>query len=184
MPGVSPTEPDPMADWMPESWQGRTATQLPDYPDPRVLEDTVQRMSKLPPLVTSWEIESLRERLATAARGESFLLQGGDCAESFDDCDVGRPGSEPGERQGRRQLELGQRRPAVGLVEVDERQQVGEGRSELGGRHVLAVAGELVLEPIELGRGERAGRVPREQSRGCSTADRIRDRSPALVRSS
>jgi 3-deoxy-7-phosphoheptulonate synthase len=77
-----------MANWTPESWQGRTATQLPDYPDPQALEDTVQRMSKLPPLVTSWEIESLRERLAAAARGETFLLQGGDCAESFDDCDV------------------------------------------------------------------------------------------------
>ena len=77
-----------MANWTPESWQGRTATQLPDYPDPQALEDTVQRMSKLPPLVTSWEIESLRERLAAAALGESFLLQGGDCAESFDDCDV------------------------------------------------------------------------------------------------
>jgi 3-deoxy-7-phosphoheptulonate synthase len=88
MPEVSPTEPDPMANWTPESWQGRTATQLPDYPDPQALEDTVQRMSKLPPLVTSWEIESLREHLAAAARGESFLLQGGDCAESFDDCDV------------------------------------------------------------------------------------------------
>ena len=77
-----------MANWTPESWQDCAATQLPDYPDPQALEDTVRRMSTLPPLVTSWEIETLRERLAAAARGESFLLQGGDCAESFDDCDV------------------------------------------------------------------------------------------------
>ena len=77
-----------MADWTPESWKTRDVTQLPDYPDERVLEDTVRRMAQLPPLVTSWEVESLRERLAAAARGEAFLLQGGDCAESFDECDV------------------------------------------------------------------------------------------------
>lgn len=77
-----------MADWTPESWQGHTATQLADYPDQEALAATVRRMSTLPPLVTSWEVESLREQLAAAARGEAFLLQGGDCAESFDDCDV------------------------------------------------------------------------------------------------
>jgi 3-deoxy-7-phosphoheptulonate synthase len=44
-------------------------------------------MGKLPPLVTSWEIESLKDQLARAARGQAFLLQGGDCAESFEDCE-------------------------------------------------------------------------------------------------
>ncbi len=44
-------------------------------------------MSCLPPLVTSWEVEALKAELASAARGERFLLQGGDCAESFDACD-------------------------------------------------------------------------------------------------
>ncbi|RKZ15145.1 3-deoxy-7-phosphoheptulonate synthase class II [bacterium] len=77
-----------MIEWTPGSWQSCTATQLPDYPDADALAATVSKMSTLPPLVTSWEIESLRERLAAAARGEAFLLQGGDCAESFDDCDV------------------------------------------------------------------------------------------------
>ena len=43
-------------------------------------------MGRLPPLVTSWEVENLRGELARAARGEAFVLQGGDCAESFDDC--------------------------------------------------------------------------------------------------
>src|SRR5262249_20279640 len=43
----------------------------------------------LPPLVTSWEIESLKAKLAEAAAGRQFLLQGGDCAESFDDCEAG-----------------------------------------------------------------------------------------------
>ena len=44
-------------------------------------------MARLPPLVTSWEIENLKHQLAEATRGERFLLQGGDCSESFDDCE-------------------------------------------------------------------------------------------------
>jgi 3-deoxy-7-phosphoheptulonate synthase len=44
-------------------------------------------MSRLPPIVVSWEVEALRKHLASAQRGERFLLQGGDCAESFDDCE-------------------------------------------------------------------------------------------------
>ena len=77
-----------MNTWSPESWQRRTAAQLPDYPDPAALQAVVAQMSSLPPLVTSWEVESLKEQLGAAARGKAFLLQGGDCAESFDDCDV------------------------------------------------------------------------------------------------
>ena len=49
----------------------------------------VDEISKLPPLVTSWEIHALRTQLAEAARGERFLLQGGDCAERYDHCDSG-----------------------------------------------------------------------------------------------
>jgi len=48
---------------------------------------TLAQLAKLPPLVTSWEIENLKQQLAEAARGERFLLQGGDCSESFDDCE-------------------------------------------------------------------------------------------------
>src|SRR5262249_8686081 len=44
-------------------------------------------LSKLPPLVTSWEIENLKQQLAEAACGQRFLLQGGDCCESFEDCE-------------------------------------------------------------------------------------------------
>jgi len=76
-----------MSDWTPISWQTKTATQLPDYPDPEALQHAVDRLSKLPPLVTSWEVEALKQNLAAAARGDCFLLQGGDCAESFDDCE-------------------------------------------------------------------------------------------------
>ncbi|MEO1366520.1 MAG: 3-deoxy-7-phosphoheptulonate synthase class II [Acidobacteriota bacterium] len=76
-----------MRDWNPETWQGFEALQQPNYPDPHELEDAVRRLAKLPPLVTSWEIESLRGQIAEAQRGERFLLQGGDCAEIFDECE-------------------------------------------------------------------------------------------------
>jgi 3-deoxy-7-phosphoheptulonate synthase len=73
--------------WNPASWQTRKAQQQPNYPDAAALERTVAELSRLPPLVVSWEVEALRERLAAAQRGEGFLLQGGDCAESFSECE-------------------------------------------------------------------------------------------------
>jgi 3-deoxy-7-phosphoheptulonate synthase len=76
-----------LTNWHPASWHGLPATQQPKYADPRLLERTVAALSRLPPLVVSWEIEALREKLAKAQRGEQFLLQGGDCAESFEDCE-------------------------------------------------------------------------------------------------
>ncbi|HWN68623.1 MAG TPA: 3-deoxy-7-phosphoheptulonate synthase class II [Haliangium sp.] len=75
-----------MPDWSPSSWQQKTATQQAVYPDPEALARVVAEMSRLPPLVTSWEIETLKTKLGQAARGQAFLLQGGDCAESFEDC--------------------------------------------------------------------------------------------------
>jgi 3-deoxy-7-phosphoheptulonate synthase len=75
-----------MSEWSPTSWRSRPATQQPAYPDPEAVRRAVAELARLPPLVTSWEIEALRGRLARAARGELFLLQGGDCAESFDEC--------------------------------------------------------------------------------------------------
>jgi 3-deoxy-7-phosphoheptulonate synthase len=74
------------ATWSPASWQTKPALQQPNYPDARAVEDVVREMSLLPPLVTSWEIERLKSQLAEAASGERFLLQGGDCAESFEEC--------------------------------------------------------------------------------------------------
>jgi 3-deoxy-7-phosphoheptulonate synthase len=76
-----------MTTWTPTSWLTRKAQQQPNYSDPVALERAVAQLSQLPPLVVSWEIEALRERLAGAQRGEAFLLQGGDCAESFADCE-------------------------------------------------------------------------------------------------
>ncbi len=75
-------------DWTPTSWTRKIATQQPVYPDASAVERAVTELSSLPPLVNSWEIESLRAALAEAATGKSFLLQGGDCAESFEDCDA------------------------------------------------------------------------------------------------
>jgi 3-deoxy-7-phosphoheptulonate synthase len=57
------------------------------YASETELDRVVEHISKLPPLVTSWEVNALQQQLAEAARGERFLLQGGDCAESFDQCD-------------------------------------------------------------------------------------------------
>lgn len=74
------------APWTPDSWQNRTVMQQPTYPDEEALERTVAELSSLPPLVTSWEVEALKAQLAACARGEAFLLQGGDCAETFETC--------------------------------------------------------------------------------------------------
>jgi 3-deoxy-7-phosphoheptulonate synthase len=75
-----------LSDWHPASWQTREAAQQPTYPARDKLDAAVSQLSKLPPIVSTWEVESLKEQLARAQRGEAFLLQGGDCAESLDDC--------------------------------------------------------------------------------------------------
>ncbi|MGO4551710.1 class II 3-deoxy-7-phosphoheptulonate synthase [Lysobacter sp. 2RAF19] len=74
------------ADWAPDSWRARPATQMPVYPDADALQDALRELRGLPPLVTSWEIIALKQHLAEAQEGKRFLLQGGDCAESFSEC--------------------------------------------------------------------------------------------------
>lgn len=59
---------------------------MPVYPDKKELDEVVNKLSSLPPLVTSWEIEDLRNKLAEVSEGKRFLLHGGDCSESFEDC--------------------------------------------------------------------------------------------------
>jgi 3-deoxy-7-phosphoheptulonate synthase len=76
--------------WHPASWQSRKAAQQPIYDDPEALAKVVAELARLPPIVVSWEVENLRERLAAVQRGEGFLLQGGDCAESFVECESDR----------------------------------------------------------------------------------------------
>jgi 3-deoxy-7-phosphoheptulonate synthase len=73
-------------DWRPDSWQAKPATQQPNYPDADALQAALAQLRTLPPLVTSWEVNSLKAQIARAQAGELFVLQGGDCAESFADC--------------------------------------------------------------------------------------------------
>jgi 3-deoxy-7-phosphoheptulonate synthase len=71
------------SNWAPHSWKSKKARQLPDYPDPDELGSVIQTLESFPPIVFAGEARKLEERLGQAAMGEAFLLQGGDCAESF-----------------------------------------------------------------------------------------------------
>ncbi len=72
--------------WSPTSWRKKPIVQQAAYPDRAALKEALRQLSRLPPLVTSWEVETLKKQLAEAAIGKRFLLQGGDCAENFEDC--------------------------------------------------------------------------------------------------
>ena len=72
--------------WSPGSWKEFKALQQATYTDQEALSDVLGKLSDLPPLVTSWEINSLREQIAEAQDGRRFMLQGGDCAENFSEC--------------------------------------------------------------------------------------------------
>lgn len=78
-----------LEEWRPDSWQRKPARQQPVYPDPEQLRRVLRQLEQLPPLVSSYEIESLKRQLAEAAQGHRFLLQGGDCSETFADCQSG-----------------------------------------------------------------------------------------------
>jgi 3-deoxy-7-phosphoheptulonate synthase len=69
--------------WRMDSWRGKPILQVPEYPDQSALEDVERNLRNFPPLVFIKEVRDLKEKLAGVARGEGFLLQGGDCAESF-----------------------------------------------------------------------------------------------------
>ncbi|WP_085936015.1 class II 3-deoxy-7-phosphoheptulonate synthase [Enhydrobacter aerosaccus] len=71
------------ADWTPTSWRSRPALQMPVYPDALTLASAEARLRRYPPLVFAGEARKLKAALAKVAAGEAFLLQGGDCAESF-----------------------------------------------------------------------------------------------------
>ena len=70
--------------WTPDSWQSRPAAQQPEWPDAAALDAALKRLSGMPPLVFAGEARILTDRLAQVAAGQAFLLQAGDCAESFD----------------------------------------------------------------------------------------------------
>jgi 3-deoxy-7-phosphoheptulonate synthase len=71
------------SDWEPQSWRTRQAEQQPDYPDAAALARVEQRLAGSPPLVDVADIIHLRASLARVATGDGFMIQGGDCAESF-----------------------------------------------------------------------------------------------------
>jgi 3-deoxy-7-phosphoheptulonate synthase len=70
--------------WTPESWRGRPAGQQPDWPDAAELDLVLKQLSSYPPLVFAGEARNLTASLAEVAAGKAFLMQAGDCAESFE----------------------------------------------------------------------------------------------------
>ena len=72
-----------MTKWQKSDWRGKPRVQMPDYPDAKALAAVEARLSQYPPLVFAGEARRLKRQLGAAARGEAFLLQGGDCAEAF-----------------------------------------------------------------------------------------------------
>src|SRR5436309_8782939 len=69
--------------WTRDSWRQKPIAQIPEYPDQQALASVEQRLATFPPLVFAGEARSLKKALGRVAAGEAFLLQGGDCAESF-----------------------------------------------------------------------------------------------------
>jgi 3-deoxy-7-phosphoheptulonate synthase len=72
-----------MSEWQKTNWRNKPRVQMPDYTDQEALNAVESQLSNYPPLVFAGEARSLKEKLAAASRGDAFLLQGGDCAESF-----------------------------------------------------------------------------------------------------
>ncbi|HZJ11300.1 MAG TPA: 3-deoxy-7-phosphoheptulonate synthase, partial [Methyloceanibacter sp.] len=69
--------------WSPDGWRSRPIEQIPAYPNMTALDEVEQQLATFPPLVFAGEARELKAKLARVAAGEAFLLQGGDCAESF-----------------------------------------------------------------------------------------------------
>ena len=72
-----------LAAWKPDSWRSKPIVQVPEYPDAAALAEVERNLRNFPPLVFVKEVRDLKEKLAGVADGKAFLLQGGDCAESF-----------------------------------------------------------------------------------------------------
>src|ERR1039457_4001430 len=73
----------PMECWSPASWRGKPVEQMPEYADQAALAEVERQLAGFPPLVFAGEARKLKRALGKVAHGEAFLLQGGDCAESF-----------------------------------------------------------------------------------------------------
>src|SRR3989442_14768511 len=72
-----------MEPWSPASWRGKPIEQVPEYADKAALAEVERQLAGFPPLVFAGEARKLKRMLGKVAAGEAFLLQGGDCAESF-----------------------------------------------------------------------------------------------------
>mmetsp|Transcript_120223 Transcript_120223/g.336587 ORF Transcript_120223/g.336587 Transcript_120223/m.336587 type:complete len:428 (-) Transcript_120223:103-1386(-) len=79
-----------MAGWSPSSWQSKPALQMAEWEDKECATKVLGKLSKVPPLVQCAEAERLKKLLAECGRGERFVVQGGDCAERFMDCEAER----------------------------------------------------------------------------------------------
>ena len=78
--------------WSPSSWRAFPAAQQPEWPDEADLDRAIKQIGTYPPLVFAGEARTLQSSLAKVAAGTRFLLQAGDCAESFDDFSANRSG--------------------------------------------------------------------------------------------
>src|ERR1700735_1424464 len=85
MPTTKPASAATSRPWNPTSWRDCPIRQVPTYPDVAKLAEVEARLGRYPPLVFAGEARRLKAQLALAAEGKAFVLQGGDCAESFDD---------------------------------------------------------------------------------------------------
>ena len=72
-----------MSTWKPNSWKNKPSKHLPEYKNQDKLNNVLKEISNFPPLVFAGESRSLKDHLAKVSQGKAFLLQGGDCAESF-----------------------------------------------------------------------------------------------------
>ncbi|KAL6774508.1 DHAPS1 [Auxenochlorella protothecoides x Auxenochlorella symbiontica] len=81
---------DHLQEWGPQSWKQREALQQPNYPNQAELDEAVAQIAAFPPLVFAGECRTLQSRVAAAAAGEAFLVQGGDCAEAFSQFNANR----------------------------------------------------------------------------------------------
>jgi 3-deoxy-7-phosphoheptulonate synthase len=81
---MNPTVSPEVEGWAPDTWRGLPAAQQPDWPDPAALDRALAELARQPPLVFAGEARTLQTALGTVAAGHGFLLQAGDCAETFD----------------------------------------------------------------------------------------------------
>lgn len=168
-----------MTSWNPHSWQRFPAQQQPAYDSPSELEGALAGLRRLPPLVVPEEVNRLRGLLAEAAEGRRFLLQGGDCAERFQDC---TPEAIEGKLRVLLQMSValthGGRKPVVRVGRIAG--QFAKPRSrpteQIRGRELPSYRGDLIngLEATEAARRPDPGRMLEAYFHACATLNHLR----------